>query len=283
MWETSNLVSKMIGYSVLGVCVLVWGACSSDYIENEEASSWRVGENVEQEPSMMFEEQPKEMEKEPVLQPVELETCAEPFYVGPIWQQVNQAKALQESEWIVQLETTKLQLLTSAPYNEETRSYEVEDYSQEFQEIEAQLQDYQLQLIANKPYETYAPEETKDIILIVKGKPQKILEMLKNSCHIEAFDLTGFHCDCASQMCQQAESCQLAYMFNSSENHMAWPHFERSAISCQDDIYMGANHALRYVNDLRGITWTFGGSPSYVTSWNESPCQEERQLEHIKY
>ncbi len=127
-------------------------------------------------------------------------TCSNAFYYGAIWENVDRLKAYQESEWIVQVWTTKRTYLSEDDYDSQSGSY-VFDYSAEFQQLQDLLRLHEIEMIDNQ----------NDWALLLRGQPEQILDLLEDSCQLQAFDLTGFHCDCAPQMCEQASFCEMTY------------------------------------------------------------------------
>lgn len=204
-------------------------------------------------------------------------TCRDTFYYGPLWEQVDRVKAYHESEWIVQVWTGKRSHLVEETYNAESGDYAF-DYSQEILKLESILETHNVEILSNQ----------KDWALVLKGTPEHILDVLEESCQLQAFDLTGFHCDCAPQMCAQASSCDLVYhyytkSFGISKAWILWetqevvPQYQSTAVmTCTDDYddqYMAPTMSVR--TDLRGFEWPYDTS-SRVNSWKTSPCEAQQ-------
>lgn len=173
-------------------------ACSSDVVSPEEP--WGV-DDPSNDPST---EEPVEEPAPPTAderypeRPAEIFACHEDFLLGPVWKAVrDQQAAVRESHWIARLYTSRFD-----HYDPATPSADdVPLYEEEFATLKALFEAHDITLI----------DEEFRYDLIVSGRPLDILNVVKTSCLIRAFDLTGFQCDCAPEQCELARSCRLDF------------------------------------------------------------------------
>ena len=230
----SQLVRFMISWAC-GLCVLS-ASCSSDPIETQEAP-WDVEET-----------ETIENERE-----VDMDACRDDFVTGPVWEQIDdKGAALQESEWIAILGTTKTSLIDEDPLQV--------DYSLHMDDIETLLSSLEIEIIENK-YEGFW--------LVVAGSPSHIMKAIGTSCLLTSFDLTGFHCDCAPEQCTQARECRLnsSAVTISADNKAAFDALQHMrsvslyyepVISCIEDFKVTGEAATYTHYDFRQVEWLMG-------------------------
>ena len=183
-----------------------------------------------------------------------IQSCRDDFQTGPIWQDIeNQKASLQESEWIVFLATTHY----LEPHN---------DFSPQMRQLRSIFMAENVELLENNA----------DLTLVIAGKPKDVLSVIRKSCLILGFDMTGFHCECAREQCLAARSCT----FQRTPWGPSVAEFRKGLdriipdynpiIGCSDDVNQ------EFVNDLivhrtgfRGAQWTVARE---LYSWKNSTC-----------
>lgn len=240
--STSIMIENKIKKSALLLVMLYCISCESS--DHSDPDSWRVSE---------------ENENYDNLESITFEHCANKFTFGPVWNSINdKSSAMREDIWIASLTTSKWyiyggNILPEAPV-----------YVEEMETVKSILHQNDVSLLKNKDDET----------LVVKGKPADIINVIKDSCEILMFDLTGFNCECNPEQCEKAETCDINIRFLDQDKNDTYIHNERISpflnrtyFGCDEDSVISQTGLS--LSDYRGVYWEV----SQVDSWNNSLCQ----------
>ena len=236
-------------------------ACGQDDDAGTQASAWSIEDlAAESTPGKAPTGQGKEA---PVVTELAVESCRDDFVTGPVWEMVSdKAAAGAESEWIALLTSTRFRLA-------ENGGLDV-DYKAQEDEILESFEQLGIEVIDNE----------QGYFFVVAAPPAKILEVIRRSCLLSGFDLSGFHCDCAPEQCAAARTCDLM------TNIAVAPDDEIKAkqaaffaatgsiemiATCKADFIAGLQHNIITLYDSRGAQWRFSGG-SRVHSWKQSMC-----------
>ena len=183
-----------------------------------------------------------------------IESCRDDFQTGPVWEEIEDQRAtLGEPEWIAILGTT--------------REFEpARDFSERMRQLRDVLDAKQLELLENH----------EDRALVVAGKPADILGVIRSSCLISGFDMTGFHCVCAKEQCLAARSCAFERTPWVQPFEDKGTGFDRiipgyaPVISCGNDVNRDfIDDIIIYRTGFRGVKWIIARE---LYSWENSTC-----------
>ena len=199
---------------------------------------------------------------------LDFEPCNEDFAFGPAWLSIPDKKAAsEESQWIAVLRT-KVHYKNIGDKLEEVDQIEGEQFSR---------------LLEKSDVEVILYEESTFGRFIVRGAPQSILSLAKESCFVLGVDLTGFNCDCAPEQCDMASYCRLyanpvEEQFDSSMKETSWSKVWISyepVLTCYDDVVTEyGEYVITQVTDSRGVRWGVHGLQPRVLSWEQCMNQQ---------
>ena len=185
--------------------------------------------------------------------------CSDSFATGPVWASIeDKASAFAEARWVA---TIGMEQSTTTPV---------------LNTLMKQLYDSGVTVLQNHENQW----------LLVAGRPASILANLEASCEWVSFDLTGFHCECAPEQCQQAMTCDLktGWFVQSKPAMEALSAIQsvtplyRPVFGCAEDFNPGSGsptHETETTFDFRGVGWMLGQPGSTMRSWESSACSRQ--------
>ena len=199
------------------------------------------------------------------LNSLDFQACSDSFATGPVWASIeDKESAFAEARWVA---TIGIQQPTTTPM---------------LRTLMKQLYDSGVTVLRNHENQW----------LLVEGRPASILSNLEESCEWVSFDLTGFHCKCAPEQCQQAMTCDLktGWFVRGKPAMEALAAIQsvtplyRPVFGCLQDFKPGSGspiHETETTFDFRGVGWILGRPGSAMRSWETSACgrQESQRSE----
>ena len=258
-------IIDVLSFFVLISCL----GCSSD--ESIAHSTWQVKEG-ESASDMAFvadatSDVQDSMADQPFYRdrPVEISACTDDFVAGPVWHFTrDQQAAIEESMWIAGMFVRP-----------DVFFHEDDDTQERWDKLLERLTILGIEKL----------DTLEGPFIAVYGEPKSILKLIEESCDVIAFDLTGFHCDCAPEMCEQGRTCRYPVTtMVAASNHHGWSESQieeawqlaqilygySPIIGCHDDVTVHPDQISIDVIDFRGVSWTASSCP--MKSWQRSTC-----------
>lgn len=164
---------KAVSLHITGMLLVSSVSCAS----REQANVQKPAIEVKEQPTPMLEPAPT----------LPLKTCREDMTFGPYWHAIDNKEAtLKEERWVVRLGASP------EPLDEDATA-------------QAFVKEAILRSEALASGLKFVDSDFEGRTVAI-GKVSIILDLLKTSCSLGFFDLTGFHCECNPDACAQAKS-----------------------------------------------------------------------------